>query len=137
MVAAFTGIGWISNTYLSMHLSSYILGGYDEKLHLRQIFGIAAFAATIGVMYDLFIDPLFVALEVWVWASTEGPWYGIPTLNFIGWFMIIFFDTLSYYLVLNYGDSKNKKVVFGLIAVLLASITIIFAMELGHALNIK
>lgn len=34
---------------------------------------------------DLFAEPLFVIIGNWTWAET-GPYYGIPTGNFIGWF---------------------------------------------------
>jgi len=136
MVTAFTGIGWLANTYLTMHMASYMLSGYEKELHFWQIITIAGLAALLGVMYDLFSDPVFVALGVWVW-TIEGPWYGVPTLNFIGWFMILFLDILGYYAVVYYGENKVVKVVGGLVAVIVTSIAVIGVINLGLYLGIR
>jgi putative membrane protein len=42
-------------------------------------------AALLGVALDLALEPVATRLEgYWVWQS-HGPYYGIPTANFLGW----------------------------------------------------
>ncbi|MDC0252814.1 carotenoid biosynthesis protein [Chloroflexi bacterium] len=42
----------------------------------------------IMVIIDLVIDPIAViGLEIWIW-DEEGPYYGIPNHNFLGWFFL-------------------------------------------------
>jgi uncharacterized membrane protein len=40
--------------------------------------------ACLVVLIDLFMDPLAVQSGAWTW-SKGGPWFGIPTGNFLGW----------------------------------------------------
>jgi len=136
MVAAFTGIGWLVNTSMAMHMAIYLLDGYREELRLPRIAAIGVLAATLGVIYDLFADPLFVALGVWVWAR-GGPWYGIPTLNFVGWFWIIFVQVFSYLTILRYAESRRAKVLASLLAILIGSATVVAVIRLGLTLGIR
>lgn len=41
----------------------------------------------IVVAIDLFMDPLQVRAGSWTWLDS-GPYFGIPTGNFIGWFLV-------------------------------------------------
>lgn len=44
-----------------------------------------AIAALIGVALDLVLEPVAARVEgYWIWQAT-GPYYGIPTTNFVGW----------------------------------------------------
>lgn len=44
-----------------------------------------AVAVALGVALDLVLEPVAVQVEhYWTW-QTSGPYYGIPTLNFVGW----------------------------------------------------
>jgi putative membrane protein len=53
---------------------------------------LAIYAVTIGAwlltVWDLVLDPAMahesLAVKFWVWAET-GPYFGMPTQNFIGW----------------------------------------------------
>jgi len=43
--------------------------------------------AMLMVLLDLSLDPLF-SQSLWHWQSTAGPYYyGVPALNFVGWFV--------------------------------------------------
>jgi putative membrane protein len=42
-------------------------------------------SASLLVVVDLIIDPVFVQLGIWIWL-TPGQYYGIPLVNFTGWF---------------------------------------------------
>ena len=137
MVSLFTSFGWIVNTYLAMHMATFILGGYESDTWcLKDILKSSVFAGVLGVIYDLFIDPVATALKVWVW-SYEGPWYGIPTPNFIGWFAIITLSIVGYYFTLFYGKTRKQKIIMALLAVPMASIVIVTIMNLCHFFNIR
>ncbi|HGJ64041.1 TPA: carotenoid biosynthesis protein [bacterium] len=43
--------------------------------------------------WDLFLDPQMVRWNLWVW-KTEGAYFGIPIINFIGWFVSAVLITL-------------------------------------------
>lgn len=49
----------------------------------------AATAALAFTAWDLYLDPQMVARELWVW-DMEGAYFGIPLINFVGWFMVSF-----------------------------------------------
>jgi uncharacterized membrane protein len=40
------------------------------------------------VCLDLFIDPVAVATGYWVWFVPGEIYFGIPLLNFVGWFVL-------------------------------------------------
>lgn len=43
--------------------------------------------ATILTSIDLFMDPIQVREGAWTWVN-GGPYFGIPTGNFVGWFIV-------------------------------------------------
>ncbi len=60
-----------------------ILFVYVRQMHLGVVLGAALMAAL-----DLVIDPLAANfLGYWEWQGS-GPYYGVPLLNFIGWFAV-------------------------------------------------
>ncbi len=44
---------------------------------------------------DLLLDPLATSVEAWTWAE-KGIYFGIPLLNFIGWFAVAMVIYLAY-----------------------------------------
>jgi putative membrane protein len=52
-------------------------------------------ASLLMVLLDLAIDPAMVSAGFWEWFDT-GPWFGIPVLNFVGWFTVSFVACLLY-----------------------------------------
>lgn len=133
----FTGIGWTANTYLAMHMATFMLGGYEKKiLHPKDIFKIALLASSLGVLYDLFTDPVATAFKIWVW-SYEGPWYGVPTTNFIGWFAILFFNIIGYYLILFHVKTQKHKIILALPAILIITFFVVSIMNICRFLNIR
>jgi putative membrane protein len=60
------------------------------------------------VALDLMIDPLASGpLGYWVW-ETQGMYYGIPTINFMGWFLV----SLALFLLLRQSWPVRKGVVW-------------------------
>jgi len=130
LVTIFVGIGWIANTYPAMHISLYLLNLYNNKrIKPQEALVVAILSGCFGVIYDLFMDPVAVALGTWVWAK-EGPWYGVPLSNFIGWFLIIFSIVFGYTLVDNKNASIPKKALLSIISIVLGSALVYLAMKI-------
>ncbi|MCD6484520.1 MAG: carotenoid biosynthesis protein [Candidatus Odinarchaeota archaeon] len=139
LVTIFVGIGWIANTYPAYHFSVYLLNLYEEfeKFNKKTALIISITSGLFGVIYDLFIDPVAVMLNVWEWPRS-GPWFGVPIANFIGWFFIIFSITAGYLLVYLFTVKKPSIVRFvsSLIAIALGAGLVYFAMILSHILGL-
>ena len=90
----------------------------------------------LAVLYDLFVDPVAVALKIWVWAE-EGPWFGVPTLNFIGWFLIIFLNVYAYYSLMTNKSEFARKMVIAIFYAIFNSIIVIGIMNLCQFLGVK
>lgn len=51
----------------------------------------AALAAASMVAWDLLLDPQMVNWGFWIWQDVSAfSWFGIPFLNFFGWFVVAF-----------------------------------------------
>jgi uncharacterized membrane protein len=56
-------------------------------LNLKPLLFIAS-GAGLMVLIDLLIDPVAInPMKLWIWIN-NGLYYGIPTMNFIGWFFV-------------------------------------------------
>ncbi len=53
---------------------------------------------TVATAFDLLMDPVMTRQGHWRWDG-EGAWYGIPTMNFIGWFVFSFMAVTSFALL--------------------------------------
>ena len=53
----------------------------------KKILKLCLLDATLMTGIDLLLDPVMVNKGAWRWFST-GPYFGIPTGNFIGWFLV-------------------------------------------------
>ncbi|MEQ9715940.1 MAG: carotenoid biosynthesis protein [Candidatus Asgardarchaeum sp.] len=136
MIGLFTFFGWIANTLMALHLAIVFLNvHYQEKLNCINAFKIGFITAFIGVVYDLFTDPVATALKVWVW-SHEGPWFGVPTGNFIGWFVILASSTIGYYFTISYGKSEMQRIALAIMSVIIGSLCVTSVMSLCIQLGI-
>ena len=137
LVIVFVGIGWIANTYPAFHFSVYLLNLYQkpDKLNIWTALLTAVISGLFGVIYDLFIDPVAVKLNIWEWSST-GPWFGVPIANFVGWFFIILSIILGYLLVYILAKERNYiRLIWSIIAVALGSGLVYLAMTVSHILG--
>jgi uncharacterized membrane protein len=74
------------------------------------------------VMFDLFIDPIAVAAGYWVWFKPGRIYYGIPLLNYVGWFVLMFFAPLAWILIVR----KRQWASYHKIAIALGSLLPLF-----------
>ncbi|MGA7470142.1 MAG: carotenoid biosynthesis protein [Halobacteriota archaeon] len=106
IIFAYFGTG-----YFSWMLSHVFTGQFSKKLQGKWIFVVPLIAAFILVMWDLGMDPIFsTVLSLWVWES-PGPYFGVPIMNFVGWFVtgFIFYQLFALYLS-RYDRIRPQKV---------------------------
>ena len=53
----------------------------------------------IAVLLDLFLDPIAVLAGYWLWRVESSVYYGIPLLNFVGWFVLTSLAPLAWILI--------------------------------------
>ena len=106
VIVAYFGTGYIAWT-----LSHVLTGQYSKKLGGKQIFIVPFIAAFIMVMWDLIMDPVAsTVFSRWVWHS-PGAYFGVPLMNFFGWFVtvFIFYQIFALYLS-KYDRIQPQKV---------------------------
>lgn len=83
--------GWIAMCGMSLLLAEGILcrRGEDMLTQRVSIWQVPLLTAVVAVAFDLFIDPVAVAAGYWVWLKEANIYYGIPLLNFVGWFVLM------------------------------------------------
>ena len=89
------GLGWkwlghvpalIPLSWYMMALPSYAIAAwrYPSQAAVVQRVALGSF---VLLSWDLALDPaMSLATKYWIWA-TDGPYYGMPLLNLIGWFL--------------------------------------------------
>ena len=100
-VFVFIFFGWIGVSGSCMLIAEGIFAkpGRDmlTQPHLWWLVPLAT--SLTAVMLDLFIDPVAVSLGYWVWSVQGNVYYGIPLLNFVGWFVLMFLAPLGWILI--------------------------------------
>jgi len=86
----------------------------------------AMFAAMLATCVDLVVDPIVVYVGFWTW-TPQGPWFGIPWGNYVGWVVIV--ASLSVFLQLGYkkfppGQKFGRDILVALGATIPAFISV-------------
>ena len=80
----------------------------------------------IAVVLDLFIDPVAVTAGYWIWFVPGTVYYGIPLLNYVGWFVLMCLTPLAWILIARYRHwdlwTKGAIAIGALIPLSLAAI---------------
>ena len=95
LALAYVGMG-----YLSWVLAVVILDCQNEPLSGRNIVLLPLAASFVMTAWDFSMDPVWADIDhAWVWRD-GGPYYGVPTSNFFGWFLTvyIFYQLFALYL---------------------------------------
>lgn len=78
------GLAYIGMGYLSWTLGILIVG------EARSVLPIPVVSASIMVVWDLALDPVWSTVEHgWVW-QRGGAYFGVPLMNFAGWYLTNF-----------------------------------------------
>lgn len=113
--------GWIGVCGMCLFLAEGILlRPHQNLLGKGSITWLASLCAAVtAVMLDLFVDPVAVAGGYWVWRIKGTVYYEIPLLNYIGWFVLMFFAPLGWLLVARHHSwGYLKKGLVSLAAIL-------------------
>lgn len=100
-VFTFIFFGWIGMCGSCLFLAEGILArpGHNMLTQARLWWQVPLMTGLIAVVLDLFIDPVAVAAGYWVWFVQGTVYYGIPLLNYVGWFVLMFLAPLAWILI--------------------------------------
>lgn len=109
-------LAWSVNLFLFMNLGKYFISKIYKKQNFFQIFFISLAAGLFGVCLDLLEDPIAHYNNWWVWeTSLKGiKFFEVPILNFIGWFVLVFFMCCATLLIVRSRFSENRKVLLSI-----------------------
>jgi uncharacterized membrane protein len=86
-VPVLLGLAYVGMGYLSWMLGRLILGNTEKALTGPRIVTQPLLAACIMVAWDLSMDPIWSTIEHgWIWLS-GGAYFGVPVVNFFGWYL--------------------------------------------------
>jgi len=91
--------------YVPLFLGCFYLAMLKTKVKWKII----VLATMLVLITDLVLDPAAVALKFWIYAS-QGLFYGVPLMNFMGWILSGFLASLLtlYFLKDNIMDEKKS-----------------------------
>ena len=109
-------LAWSVNLFLFMNLGKYFISKIYKKQNFFQIFFISLAAGLFGVCLDLLEDPIAHYNNWWIWeTSLKGiKFFEVPILNFIGWFVLVFFMCCATLLIVRSRFSENRKVLLSI-----------------------
>jgi len=90
-------IMWMVLTYLAYSITNFIFSKEisTHSISARSLILFSTLDGLCTTSFDLIADPVAVTSGMWVWID-QGPYYGIPFTNFLGWFLVTFTITLIY-----------------------------------------
>ncbi len=91
--------------YLSWVMGSLLLGKKDSSLKGAEVILLPILSAFIMVLWDISMDPINSTItKMWIWHD-GGPYYGVPFVNYMGWYLCVF----TFYLVFAFSLKGNKE----------------------------
>lgn len=114
-VFTFIFFGWIGMCGSCLLVAEGILSqpGQDMLTQRRLWWQVPVLTGVIAVVLDLFIDPIAVRAEYWVWFVKGTVYYEIPLLNYVGWFVLMALAPLGWILIArqrNWGYWKKGSI---------------------------
>ncbi len=101
--------GYFSTGYFAWMLAHVFTGQYNAKLKGKWIAVVPFIAAFLMVMWDVCMDPVSsTVFSEYVWDVT-GPYFGVPMMNFVAWFVEVFIFYQLFALFLTKYDSIKPE----------------------------
>ena len=111
-VVTFIFFGWIGTCATCLLLAEGIVARPHQDMFTerRLWLFVPLLTAGIAVAFDLFLDPIAVKAGYWVWFVEGTVYYGIPLLNYVGWFVLMFLAPLAWMLIArdHHGGIRRK-----------------------------
>jgi uncharacterized membrane protein len=109
-------LAWSVNLFLFMKLGKLFISKLYQKRNNLQIVFISFSAGLFGVCLDFLEDPLAHYNNWWIWeTSLQGiKYFNVPILNFIGWFILVFFMSCATLFIDRSKYSENRKVLLSI-----------------------
>jgi len=119
-------LAWSAMLFLFLNMGKHVVSRFYSKENKIQIFLISFVAGFFSLCIDLIQDPLAHHNNWWVWEETlaEANFYGVPILNFIGWFILIFYMTFTTILIERSSFSENRKLLLSISSIAITGILI-------------
>jgi putative membrane protein len=96
--------------YMSWVIAHFMLDKFDVGIKKKELVVLPVIASFIMVMWDVTIDPVRATLQQsWIWED-GGAYFGVPFVNYIGWFICVFTIFMSFSLYLYYKKDTNKVI---------------------------
>ncbi len=127
--------GWIGMCGSCLLLAEGILArrGQDMLTQPRLWWQVPLLTGVIAVVLDLFIDPVAVAAGYWVWFVQGTVYYGIPLLNYVGWFVLMFLAPLAWICIARHRRwsfwQKEAVAIGALVPLCIASVLLSLALN--------
>ena len=81
---------YFSMGYIAWTLAHVLLDRFDDRLAGAEGVLVPALASFVMVMWDLCIDPASSTISgAWIWRDGGG-YFGVPSVNFLGWYLCVF-----------------------------------------------
>ncbi len=94
---------YFSTGYLSWVITTSLFKKKDGSITKKELFTIPIVASFIMVFWDLPMDPINATItKMWIWKN-GGEYFGIPIVNFLGWYLCVF----TFYLI--FSNRLNKS----------------------------
>ncbi len=110
-VPIFIILTWYGLIYMSFSYVTFILKLDSisfSNFSTSEIATISFYCGLSIMLLDLVLDPIGVDEKRWSW-RTPGEYYGIPYLNFFGWFLCCFITVFLFLLLFSIKDIESVE----------------------------
>jgi putative membrane protein len=95
--------------YISWIVSHVLLGLTARSVKGAAIFVLPIIATFLMVMWDICMDPARATLDqAWIWRNA-GPYFGVPLMNYAGWYLCVFTILLSFSIYIHRGRATHES----------------------------
>ena len=94
--------------YLAWSIGQVLIDQQNSQLKGASVFTIPMIASFVMVIWDLAFDPFASTInQAWIWENGGG-YFGVPIVNFLGWYLCTFTIFITFSLFLKYTFYKKQ-----------------------------